>query len=203
MTSLAATSRLPKTLINISDHQYTSIADLNMAFRIGRLSQADTAQLEIRYARDLTLSELKNSNLILMCGPRANPWVQLFAGRIDYSLDDEPADGLDYVNVKAPREGEHSRYMAVVKGEETYSLAVIAFVGGLEGDDHALLIEGTDMAGTEGACDFLLDSKASSTFFSTLTRPDGSVSHFEILLETKTVKGNASEPQILAYRRLP
>ena len=203
MTSLAASSRLPQALIHISDHQYTSIADLNMAFRIGRLPQADTAQLEIRYARDLTLSELKNSNLILMGGPRANPWVQLFAGRIDYSLDDEPADGLDNVNVKAPRPGEQSRYMAVVKGEGTYSLAVIAFVGGLEGDDHALLIEGTDMAGTEGACDFLLDSKASAAFFSTLTRPDGSVSHFELLLETKTVKGNASEPQILAYRRLP
>ena len=59
------------------------------------------------------------------------------------------------------------------------------------------------MAGTEGACDFLLDAGPSSGFLSKFTRPDGSASHFEILLETKTVKGNASEPVVLAYRTLP
>jgi hypothetical protein len=108
------------------------------------------------------------------------------------------------VNVRSPRGGELARYMADVKGGETYaSLAVIAFVAGLDGEDDALLLEGTDMAGTEGACDFLLDAAPSSGFLSKLTRPDGSASHFEILLETKTVKGNASEPVVLAYRTLP
>ncbi len=204
LATLAASGPLPETLVHISDHQYTSIADLDMAFHIGRLPQARGAQLEVRYARDLTLSEARHSNLILMGGPRANPWVQLFADRIDYSLDDQPADGLDYVNVRSPRGGELARYMADVKGGETYaSLAVIAFVAGLDGEDHALLLEGTDMAGTEGACDFLLEAGPSSGFLSKLTRPDGSASHFEILLETKTVKGNASEPVVLAYRTLP
>jgi hypothetical protein len=204
LATLAASGPLPETLDHISDHQYTSIADLDMAFHLGRLPQARAAQFEVRYARDLTLSEARHSNLILMGGPRANPWVQLFADRIDYSLDDQPADGLDYVNVRSPRGGELARYMADVKGGETYaSLAVIAFVAGLDGEDNALLLEGTDMAGTEGACDFLLDAGPSSGFFSKLTRPDGSASHFEILLETKTVKGNASEPVVLAYRTLP
>jgi hypothetical protein len=204
LATLAASGPLPETLVHISDHQYTSIADLDMAFHLGRLPQARAAQLEVRYARDLTMSEARHSNLILMGGPRANPWVQLFADRIDYSLDDQPADGLDYVNVRSPRGGELARYMADVKGGETYaSLAVIAFVAGLDGEDHALLLEGTDMAGTEGACDFLLDAGPSSGFLSKFTRPDGSASHFEILLETKTVKGNASEPVVLAYRTLP
>src|ERR1700677_1580317 len=204
LAALAASGPLPETLARISDHQYTSIADLDMAFHVARLPQARAAPLEVRYARDLTLSEARHSNLILMGGPRANPWVQLFAGRIDYSLDDQPADGLDYVNVRSPRGGELARYMADVKGGETYaSLAVIAFVAGLDGEDHALLLEGTDMAGTEGACDFLLDAGPSSGFPSKFTRPDGSASHFEILLETKTVKGNASEPVVLAYRTLP
>jgi hypothetical protein len=204
LATLAASGPLPETLVHISDHQYTSIADLDMAFHIGRLPQARAAQLEVRYARDLTLSEARHSNLILMGGPRANPWVQLFADRIDYSLDDQPADGLDYVNVRSPRGGELARYMADVEGGETYaSLAVIAFVAGLDGESHALLLEGTDMAGTEGACDFLLDSGPSAGFLAKLTRPDGSASHFEILLETKTVKGNASEPVVLAYRTLP
>lgn len=204
LATLAASGPLPETLAHISDHQYTSIADLDMAFHIGRLPQARAAQLEVRYARDLTLSEARHSNLILMGGPRANPWVQLFTDRIDYSLDDQPADGLDYVNVRSPRGGERARYMADVEGGETYaSLAVIAFVAGLDGEDHALLLEGTDMAGTEGACDFLLDAGPSPGFLSKFTRPDGSTSHFEILLETKTVKGNASEPVVLAYRTLP
>jgi hypothetical protein len=202
--TLASAGPLPEILQNTSDYQYTSIADLDMAFHVGRLAQAGPARLEVRYARDLTMSEARHSNLILMGGPRANPWVQLFAGRIDYSLDDQPADGLDYVNVRSPRGTEQARYRADVEDGETYSsLAVIALVAGLEGDGKVLLLEGTDMAGTEGACDFLLDVGASSAFLAKVAQPDGRLSNFELLLETKTVKGNSSEPMVLAYRTLP
>jgi hypothetical protein len=202
--TLAASGPLPDIMQNLSDHQYTSIADLDMAFHVGRLAQAGPARLEVRYARDLTMSEARHSNLILMGGPRANPWVQLFADRIDYSLDDQPADGLDYVNVRSPRGSEQARYRADVEDGETYSsLAVVALVAGLEGDGKVLLLEGTDMAGTEGACDFLLDAGASSPFLAKVSRPDGKLSNFELLLETKTVKGNSSEPMVLAYRTLP
>jgi hypothetical protein len=202
--TLAASGPLPDTMQNISDHQYTSIADLDMAFHVGRLAQAGPARLEVRYARDLTMSEARHSNLILMGGPRADPWVQIFADRIDYSLDDQPADGLDYVNVRSPRGSEQARYRADVEDGETYSsLAVVALVAGLEGDGKVLLLEGTDMAGTEGACDFLLDAGASSAFLAKVGRQDGKLSNFELLLETKTVKGNASEPMVLAYRTLP
>ncbi|AXC10237.1 Adenylate cyclase [Acidisarcina polymorpha] len=203
LARLAASGPYPQAMTNINDHQYTSIADLEMAFRVGRLPQAGNAQLEVRYARDLTLSDIKNSNLILMGGPRANPWVQIFAEHVDYSLDDHPADGLDYVNVRSPQSGESARYMAAVKGNQTFSLGVIAFISGLEGGKHVLMIEGTDMAGTQGACDFLLDANASSAVLSKLIRPDGRVGHFEMLLETKTVTGNASEHLVLAYRPLP
>jgi hypothetical protein len=204
LSTLAAAGPLSETLQNISDHQYTSMADLDMAFHVGRLAQAGPARLEVRYARDLTMSEARHSNLILMGGPRADPWVQLFANRIDYSLDDQPADGLDYVNVRSPRGAEQARYRADVEDGETYSsLAVVALVAGLEGDGKVLLLEGTDMAGTEGACDFLLDAGASSAFLAKVSRPDGRLSNFELLLETKTVKGNSSEPMVLAYRTLP
>jgi hypothetical protein len=202
--TLASAGPLSETLQNISDHQYTSIADLDMAFHVGRLAQAGPARLEVRYARDLTMSEARHSNLILMGGPRADPWVQLFANRIDYSLDDQPADGLDYVNVRSPRGAEQARYRADVEDGETYSsLAVVALVPGLEGDGKVLLLEGTDMAGTEGACDFLLDAGASSAFLAKVAAQDGKLSNFELLLETKTVKGNSSEPMVLAYRTLP
>jgi hypothetical protein len=174
-----------------------------MAFLIGRLAQSHHAQVEVRYARDMVLSETRHANLILIGGPRANPWVQLFTNRVDYQLDDQPADGQDFVNVQEPRSEERNRYKAEVNGNETYSLAVVAFVSGLEDGDHVLLIEGTDMAGTEGACDFLVNSNASSNFLKKLMRPDGTLNHFEVLLESKTVNGNASAPLVLAYRVLP
>jgi hypothetical protein len=200
---IAAAESLPRGLSNFSDHQYTSIADLDMAFLIGRLAQSHHAQVEVRYARDMVLSETRHTNLILIGGPRANPWVQLFTNRVDYQLDDQPADGQDFVNVQEPRSEERNRYKAEVNGNETYSLAVVAFVSGLEDGDHVLLIEGTDMAGTEGACDFLVNSNASSNFLKKLMRPDGTLNHFEVLLECKTVNGNASAPLVLAYRVLP
>jgi hypothetical protein len=190
-------------IARFNDHQYTSIADLNMAFKVARLPEAQKSHLEVRYARDLTLSDVKDSNLILLGGMRANPWVELFADRLDFYVDNDTTNGGDYVAVRSPRAGERDRYSSDTKDHERYGFGIVAYVAGLGGVGDALLIEGTRMAGTEGACDFLFDSSAFSSFTKKVTRPDGRLGHFEVLIETRILNGDASEPQVLAYRILP
>jgi hypothetical protein len=67
-----------------------------------------------------------------------------------------------------------------------------------EGCD-AMLVQGTSMAGTEGASDFLFGNQGFREFLHKIARPDGSVPHFELLLQASSVGGNAPKASILAY----
>ena len=153
-----------EALRQFRDHPDTSIADLNMAFRVGRLLQAKEAQLEVRYARYLTFADVKSSNLILLGGVRANPWGQLFADKIDYSVGNDPSHGIDFVAVRSPRGNEQARYSVDPAAADTYGFGIVAFTAGIDGKGHTLLLEGTSMAGTEAVCDFVLDQNALSAF---------------------------------------
>ncbi len=66
-----------------------------------------------------------------------------------------------------------------------------------------MLVQGTSMAGTEGAADFLFDNQGFREFTRKIARPDGSVPHFELLLQTSSVGGNAPKASVLTYHLLP
>ena len=184
-------------------HQDTSIADLSMAFRVGRLYEARNSPLEIRYARDFTLGDLKSSNVIMLGGPRGNPWVQLFADRIDYALDNDPNIGADVATVRSPRNGEQAHYSADSTSVDTFGYGIVAFIPGTDSQGQVLLLEGTNTAGLQAVCDLVMDQTALSRFEKTVRRPDGHLSHFEMLVKARVIQGNSSAPEVLAYRTLP
>jgi hypothetical protein len=55
------------------------------------------------------------------------------------------------------------------------------------------------MAGAEAISDFLFDDADLLPFLSKLRKPDGSLSHFEVLLESNSLNGSAGPFRILAY----
>jgi hypothetical protein len=68
---------------------------------------------------------------------------------------------------------------------------------------NALIIEGNSMAGTEAISDLLFDDAALLPFLGKLRKPDGTLPHFEILIESNSVNGIAGPVHILAYRTHP
>jgi hypothetical protein len=56
------------------------------------------------------------------------------------------------------------------------------------------------MAGTEAAADFVLEDMRLLLFLNTIRRPDGSIPYFEVLLQSNSLDGNASQSKIVAYR---
>jgi hypothetical protein len=59
------------------------------------------------------------------------------------------------------------------------------------------------MAGTEAISDFLFDDDALLPFLGKLSKPDGTLPHFEVLIESNSVNGSAGPFHILAYRTHP
>ncbi len=102
---------LSETLLSsIAVRQYTSMADLNLAVRLVRLREAGANQIQVRYARTVQLADLKEGSAILIGGPRANPWEELFADKMNFYVDSDPATGENRVYNRNPHPGESARY---------------------------------------------------------------------------------------------
>ena len=82
---------------------------------------------------------------------------------------------------------------------ERTTYGVIAVVPNLDHSGYVLMMEGINMAGTEGAADFLMSDRA-TPLIERLIRDHTLNSPFEILIETSNIGATAPEPRMIAER---
>jgi hypothetical protein len=184
---------------------YTSVADLNSVVSLTRLPQFAHGRVKILYARDLRMDDLKGSNVILFGGPHANPWVELFepssAFRMVFPshLDGMHLDERSIVN-KHPRAGEQAEYSNRPSDDAHETYTILSYLPNVDGQGHALLLEGENMAGTQAAADFVMNEPAMTPVLQRARLRDGSIGPFELLLETRTVGASAPEARPVVER---
>jgi hypothetical protein len=198
----------PKGLTTLSGadldvSHYTSMADLNLVARIVRVPSMQQSHSEIRYARDMSITDAKEDNLVLIGGPRANPWVELFAAHMNFYVDFDWKTRKNFVLDKSPRAGEASLYTEDISNGIARVYGLIAFQPSLDGDGDALLVAGTSSAGTQTAADFLLNGRSFDQFLRKIQQADGRIPHFEVLLEGRSLGGNVPQSRVIAYRLMP
>ncbi len=181
--------------------QYTNLVDLNLVSRLERRPEAATGKVQIRYARDLNLSELKETNAILIGGARANPWVNLFDSLTHFTVDYDWQTHTNFVHNQIPVAGERERYDEVGAGGQHVAYGVVAYLPSLDGEGSALLVGGTSKAGTEAAGEFLFNN-GFPTFLRTLDS-GGRLPHFEVLLSAQSLNGGSHHVEIVSVHKLP
>jgi len=179
--------------------RYTSVVDLKLVSTLSRLPQVNGTRLKIRYARELRLDDLKQSNAILIGSIRANPWVELFQKELNFQFYRDPKRNLELIHNMHPRPGEKEFYLTQEADVERTTYGVIAVVPNLDHTGYVLMMEGINMAGTEGAADFLMSDRA-TPLLERLIRDRTLNSPFEILIETSNIGANAPEPKMIAER---
>ena len=187
-------------LSSIAVRQYTSMADLNLAVRLVRLREAGANQIQVRYARNVQLADLKEGSAILIGGPRANPWEELFESKMNFYMDFDPVTVANRVRNRSPRAGESALYSEAPGESVVHAYGLLAFLPGLTPATRTLIVEGTTSTGTECAADFLLDEASLSGFLRQIMGSARISPYFEVLLQTAPVGGNAQQPQVVAYR---
>jgi hypothetical protein len=184
---------------------FTSKADLSIAERMGRLAQVYGGQLKVCYARYMNMENFKDSNVILVGGPRANPWVELFEPESNFRMafpmrpDGIHFEGRNFVN-KNPRSGEQAGYISEANDEGALSYALISFLPESNGTGHVLMLQGQGMAGTQAAGDFVLDPTAMEPILKKAQTPQGDIGPFEVLLEANTVGSNEVRSRVVVER---
>ncbi|HEX5284199.1 MAG TPA: hypothetical protein VFW30_08775 [Bryocella sp.] len=182
------------------ESQYTNVADLRIVSQLERLPQVDTAKTQIRFARDLSVSEMKQNNVVLIGSARANPWVDLFDGYGHFRVGYDAKAKTNIVENRDPGPGEKPLYVEEGDDREHLAYGVVAYLPSLDGQSSSLLVGGTSKAGTEAAAEFLLGPEFPK-FLSTLADA-GAVPHFELLLSARNLNGNSYQSTIVCYHRL-
>jgi len=187
-------------VLNMADRRYTSFVDLNIYRRLQQLAVASPGKLDVRYARDMQMDELKQGNVIVSGARGANPWLALYEPRMNFIGTDEWAHhGYTFLN-RQPLAGETPTF-STSEGDPTQRvLGVLAYLPNLEGTGNTLIIEGNSMAGTEAISDFLFDDAALLPFLRKVSKSDGTLPYFEVLIEANSVNGSAGPFRILAFR---
>lgn len=182
------------------ESQYTNVADLRIVSQLERLPQADRTKTQIRFARDLSVSEIKQNNVVLLGSARANPWVELFEGFGRFRVGYDPRAKENVVENRDPGPGEKPLYVEEGDANEHLAYGVIAYVPSLDGQSSSLLVGGTSKAGTEAAAEFLLGPEFPK--FLDQLADGGEAPHFELLLSARNLNGNSYQSTVVCYHRL-
>jgi hypothetical protein len=181
-------------------NRQTAVATVGFAVELSKLASARRARLQTRYARDLHLNELKQSNAILLGVRQSNPWVELFRERFNFHIDwDIPTEKF-LVRNDRPLAGERAVYEFSKDDPSRRGYVHIAFTGGVGAAGHMLLVSGTTAPGTEAAQEFVLDAQRMKPVLERAVRSDGSIGDFELLLRCVLQAGGSTDLQLVAMR---
>jgi hypothetical protein len=186
--------------VEVTNRRYTSIVDLEAGVRLAQIAQSLRSSLQVRYARDLRPNDLKNGNVILVGAFESNPWVELLERNMNFLLQNNYKEKVFTVINKSPQGNEPSHWDSRLDDPQRRVYGVVAFAPNLSGSGNALLVEGTSMAGTEAAWDFVSDDSELMPFLKKIQHPDGSIPHFELLLGTQNMSSSAVHSNLLGWR---
>lgn len=187
----------------VGRRRYTSIVDLEVVQALSEIARAEKSKFEIRYARDVRPNDLKQGNVILLGAAEGNPWVELFEHSMNFVISKNWKDGAFFVFNRSPQGSESRQWESAYDDSQHRVYGIVAYLPNLGGDGNALVLEGTSMAGTECAWDFVSDDSQVRPFLKRIRRPDGTLPHFEVLLQTNNMSGSAVKGNILAWRVMP
>ena len=185
---------------DVANRRYTSIVDLDAAVTLAQIAQSRHSTLQIRYARDLRPNDLKNGNVILLGAFEANPWVELFERKMNFRLENNYSSHIFSVINNSPHTGEPARWESVATDPQRTVYGIVAYAPNLSGNGNALLVEGTAMAGTEAAWDFVSDDTVLLPFLEKIRLANGRVPYFELLLGTQSMGSSAVHSNLIAWR---
>jgi hypothetical protein len=159
---LEPTPDLPSALQSpwreLSHRQLTSVANARIAAGFSQLARAAGRKPVLSFARDLQLGDFhRGDNLILLGSDSANPWVQLYQDQLNFQVRFDPVLERQLIHIRNPAPGAPSDLPAsVTTGTTGEAYATLALINGLDGRGAVLIIQGTNMEGTDLAGELAL-----------------------------------------------
>lgn len=183
--------------------RYTSVLDLDIVQGISSIAWNLHQSPQLRYARDIRPNDLKDRNAILIGSAETNPWVHMFEDSMNFVLVKDQDDTTYTVKNRHPLPGEPAAWRSDPADKLHTAFCKVTFAANGSEQHSVLLLEGTSTAGTECAWEFLSDAKQIEHLRNLSHAQAGHLPHFEVLLRTSNLGGDATSNTIVASRILP
>lgn len=144
---------------------------------------------------------IKQHNVILVGGRKANPWVHLFDEQINFVCDFDNVRGQALIVNRQPRNGEQADYRVSFAPNALIGYSAIAYLPNPSHSGNAVILAGTDSDATSAAAEFLTSEPQLRKFENTLHVQK--LPYFEVLLKTSRLSGTSLSAEVLAYRIYP
>jgi len=188
----------PKYADFLLHRRYTSMVDATTLAHLVRLPEAIPERTLVHYSRDMHIEDFNNDNVIMVGAQEAVPWVELFETHMDFVFSiDNPDRHSSFVN-RHPRAGEETEYSPNMPGNNAKVYGVVAFLPNLSGTGNVLILEGLTMVGTEAAINLAMEDDRLLPVLAKIRRSDGSLPHFEMLLESDILGEGAGPARVMA-----
>lgn len=184
---------------DLASRRYTSIVDLDVVRSLQQVADSQASKFDLRYARDLRPNDLKSGNVVLIGAAAANPWVELFEPKMNFVFSDAHIRQYTVLN-RVPVGKEPAKWSSNYDDPQKRVYGVVAFMPNLSGTGNVLILEGTSMAGTECAWDFVSDDSSLLPFLKKIKRADGTLPHFQLVLDSINVNDSSVKRTILSWR---
>lgn len=189
----------------ISDSQITSFADTMVASTLVQLAGSRSDNILLCTARDLNRRDLEQGNFVFVGGPTSDPWVSLFADKLNFQVVEDGAGGNMYFLNKKPLPGEQATYQGLRytgSGGEDY--ATISLLPSSSGQGNVLILQGLREEGTEALGILLGITHDRDELRKALHIPEGSRApvYFEALIRARTVAGEPISISIVTTRTI-
>jgi hypothetical protein len=188
----------------ISDSQLTSFADLTAISTVMRLAGPLNTQLVPTSARDLDQRDLEQGNLVFVGGPTSNPWVTLFADKLNFQEVEQSVGGRMYFLNRNPLPGEEKQYFGLAStGSTGEDYATLSVLPGQIGQGNVMILQGLRQEGTEALSALLGDAGDRDHLEKAVQQSTKSASpYFEALVRSRAVAGAPVSVDIVAVRSI-
>lgn len=201
-------AHLPDNLMRmmdyISESQLTSFADLTTVAALMKLAGPESNHIELTSARDLDRRDLEHGNYVFAGSPTSNPWVALFADKLNFQQVEETVGGRTYFRNRNPLAGEQKEYEGLAStGSAGEDYATISLLPGEMDQGNVMILQGLHQEGTEALSELLSDADDRARLQEAVQKSVKSSSpYFEALVRSRAVAGAPVSVDIIAVRSI-
>ena len=199
-------AHLPDNFDRLTDYvlesQLTSFADLSTISALMKVAGPLDTQLVVTSARDLDRRDLEQGNYVFVGSPTSNPWVGLFADKLNFQEVEQDVGGRIYFLNRHPAPGELNQYEGLPStGSTGEDYATISVLPGPIGQGNVMILQGLRQVGTEALSALLADAGDRDRLQSAVQQRTHSASpYFEALIRSQAVAGAPVSVNIVAVR---
>ncbi len=173
--------------------QFVGIGNAHTAALLSALFATKSKQVEIRYANDLSFSDLRSSPAVLI-GAFSNAWTLEMTGQLRFVFEQE--NGVRLIRDRNEKKAWRLENQAP-DGKTPEDYAIVSRLFDSATGQMLITAAGITQYGTRAAGEFLVDGARMSEALSGKS-PDWTKKNIQVLLHTTVYKGTPAPPKVLA-----